>query len=66
MVQVWSVDVRDDPVGNPSAVGVPGQAVFGSALPLVSRLPMDQQDGEINDVEIRQNVRNTCRRETQR
>lgn len=46
------VHIRDDPVGHSFAVCVPGQAVLGPALPLVSVLTVDQQDGEVNDVKI--------------
>lgn len=47
------IDVRDYSVGHSSAVRVPGQSVFGSALFLISGLSVDEQDGEIDDIEVR-------------
>lgn len=53
----FSVNVRKDPIGDAAAVGVPRQSIFGFALPLIARLSVNQQDGEVDDVEIRQNMR---------
>lgn len=46
----------DYSVGHSSAVGVPGQSILGSALFLISGLSVDEQNGEIYDIEVRQNM----------
>ena len=51
-----SVDIREDPVGDTSTVGVPRQSVFGPALSLIAVLSVNQQHGEIYDVEVRQKM----------
>lgn len=55
-LQADSVNVRHDPVGHALAVLLPGQAVLPPAAALVTGLAVHKQDGEVNDVEIRQNV----------
>lgn len=52
----FSVNVRDDPVGDTTTVGVPGKSIFGPALSLISGLSVNQQDGEVNDVEVGQKM----------
>lgn len=51
-----SVDIREDPVRDTATVGVPRQSVFGPTLSLVTGLSVNQQDGEIYDIEVRQNM----------
>lgn len=53
------INVRDYSVGHSSAVRVPGQSVFGSALFLISGLSVDEQNGEIYDIEVRQNMQHS-------
>ena len=55
-----SVDVGQDAVGHTLAVPVPGHAVFLPALALVPSFSVDKQQGEVNHVEIRQNVVKAC------
>lgn len=50
------INKRDYSVGHSSAVGVPGQSILGSALFLISGLSVDEQNGEIYDIEVRQNM----------
>lgn len=59
-LQADSVNVRHDPVGHALAVLLPGQAVLPPAAALVTGLAVHKQDGEVNDVEIRQNVIKAC------
>lgn len=53
---VQLVDIGEDPVGDTSTVGVPRQSVFGPTLSLITSLPVNQQDGEIYDIEVRQKM----------
>jgi len=53
------VDVGDDAVGHTLAVLLPGPAVLRPALALVTRLAVHQQHGEVDHVEIGQNVLKT-------
>lgn len=61
-VTVWvqllctSVYIRKDPVGDTSAVGVPCNSIFVPALSLITGFSMNQQDGEIYNIEIRQEM----------
>lgn len=50
------VNVRKDAVGHAPAVLLPGQPVLLPALVLVSGLSVDQQQGEVDHIEIGQNV----------
>lgn len=51
-----SVYVWEDPVRDASAVGVPCKSILGPALSLVPVLSVNQQDGKINYVEVRQEM----------
>lgn len=51
-----SVYIREDPIGDTSTVGLPCQSVLGPTLSLIAVLSVDQQDGEIYDVEVRQQM----------
>lgn len=55
-----SVHVGQHAVGHAPAVLVPGQAVLPPALALVAGFPVDQQHGEVDHVEIGQNVVEAC------
>lgn len=55
-----SVDVGQDAVGHALAVAVPGHAVLPPALALVAGFAVGEQHGEVNHVEIRQNVVKAC------
>lgn len=52
----FSVDVREDPVGDAPTVGVPRQSVFGPTLSLITGLSVNQQHSEVYDIEIRQDM----------
>lgn len=54
------VDVGDDAVGHAPAVLLPGQAVLPPAVALITGLAVHQQYGEVDHVEIGQNVLKTC------
>lgn len=56
-----SVHVGEDAVGHALAVLLPGQAVLPPALVLITGLSMDKQRGEVEDVEVRQEVVKACR-----
>lgn len=56
VVQNTLINERDYSVGHSSAVGVPGQSILCSALFLISGLSVDEQNGEIYDIEIRENM----------
>lgn len=55
-VFICSVYVREDPVGDAATVGIPRESIFGPTLSLIAVLSVNQQDGEVDDIEIRQNV----------
>lgn len=55
-----SVHVGQHAVGHAPAILVPGQAVLPPALAFVTGFPVDQQHGEVDDVEIGQNVVEAC------
>lgn len=61
-LQLWShverrlINIREDPVRDAATVCVPRQPVLGPALSLVPVLSVNQQDGEIYHVEVRQDV----------
>lgn len=54
------VDERHDAVGHALAVLLPGQPVLPPAVALITRLAVDQQHGEVDHIEIGQNVLKTC------
>lgn len=51
-----SVDVGEYAVGDSLAVLFPRQAILLPTVVLIAGFPVHQQDGEINHIEIRQNV----------
>lgn len=53
--------MREDAIGDPLAVLLPGQAVLPLAVVLVAGFSVHQQRGEVNHVEVRQNVAETAR-----
>lgn len=55
------IQIREDPVRHPLAVGVPGQSILRSAMFFVTSLSMNQQHSEIHNVEIRHNMGESTR-----
>lgn len=51
-----SVDVGEYAVGHALAVLLPGQAVLPPALVLITGFSVDEQHGEVDDIEVRQEV----------
>lgn len=51
-----SVHVGEDAVGHALAVPVPGHAVLPPALALVPGLPVHEQHGEVQHIEVGQDV----------
>jgi len=51
-----SVYVREDPVRYTSTVCVPGQTIFGPTLSFIPCFPVDQQDGKIHNIKVRQKM----------
>lgn len=58
-----SVYIREDPVGDASTVGVPCLSIFAPTLSFITGFPVNQQHGEIYDVEVRQKVGESYRKE---
>lgn len=56
MPRAESVDAGEYAVGDSLAVLLPRQAILLPTVVLVTGFPVHQQDGEINHIEIRQNV----------
>lgn len=61
MPRAESVDAGEYAVGDSLAVLLPRQAILLPTVVLVTGFPVHQQDGEINHIEIRQNVIETTR-----
>lgn len=51
-----SVNIGEYAVGHALAVLFPGQAVLLPALVLIAGLSVDKQHGEVDDIEVRQEV----------
>ena len=51
-----SVYVREDPVRHTSTVCVPRQAIFGPTLSFVPVFSVDQQDGKVDNIKVRQKM----------
>lgn len=56
VLNVILVNIGKYPVRDLFAVVLPGLSIFEAALPLVPRLSVNQQDGEVRDVEVRQEM----------
>lgn len=56
-----SVNVGDYAVGHALAVLLPGQAVLPPALVFITGFSMDKQCGEVDDIEVRQDVVEACK-----
>lgn len=65
--QLWSyikpqlINIRENPIWDTATVCVPCQAVLGPALSLIPVLSVNQQDGEIYDVEVWQDMGESAR-----
>lgn len=56
-----SVNVWEDAVGHTLTVLFPSHTVFPLTLALITGFSVDKQHGEVDHIEIRQNVLKTCR-----
>lgn len=69
VLQLWChlkpqlINIREDPIRDTAAVCVPRQAVLSPALSLIPVLSVNQQDGKIYNVEVRQDMGESWERE---
>lgn len=60
-----SVNIGQYAVGHALAVLLPGQAILPLTLVLIPGFAVDKQHGEVDDIEVRQEVVKPCRRQQQ-